>query len=57
MGNYPWLADSWPAPNLQTSKESINCCSGKLDSDRFYNGENANAPRSPPPPTPPPLMS
>lgn len=56
MGNYPWLADSWPAPNLQTSKESINCCSGKLDSDRFYNGENANAPRSPPPP-PSPLMS
>ncbi|KAM9801671.1 roundabout homolog 2 [Neosynchiropus ocellatus] len=38
MGNYPWLADSWPAPNLaHTSKESVNCCSGKLDSERFYN--------------------
>uniref|UniRef100_A0A1A7YP55 Roundabout, axon guidance receptor, homolog 1 n=1 Tax=Iconisemion striatum TaxID=60296 RepID=A0A1A7YP55_9TELE len=34
MGNYPWLADSWPAPN---SKDLVNCCSGKLDSDRYYN--------------------
>ncbi|XP_030007599.1 roundabout homolog 2 isoform X2 [Sphaeramia orbicularis] len=37
MGNYPWLADSWPTPNLTHSKESVNCCSGKLDSDRYYN--------------------
>ncbi|KAM3875130.1 roundabout homolog 2 [Diretmus argenteus] len=39
MGNYPWLADSWPAPNLShNSKESVNCFSGKLDStDRYYN--------------------
>ncbi|XP_045930078.1 roundabout homolog 2 isoform X6 [Micropterus dolomieu] len=38
MGNYPWLADSWPTPNLaHNSKESVNCCSGKLDSDRYYN--------------------
>ncbi|CAG6001558.1 unnamed protein product [Menidia menidia] len=38
MGNYPWLADSWPTPNLNhNSKDSVNCCSGKLDSDRFYN--------------------
>lgn len=49
MGNYPWLADSWPTPNLQTSKDSITCCSGKLDSDRYYNGESPNPP--------PPLMS
>ncbi|KAG7243172.1 hypothetical protein INR49_016547, partial [Caranx melampygus] len=38
MGNYPWLADSWPTPNLSHSnKDSVNCCSGKLDSDRYYN--------------------
>ncbi|XP_049926399.1 roundabout homolog 2 isoform X4 [Epinephelus moara] len=38
MGNYPWLADSWPTPNLtHSSKDSVNCCSGKLDSDRYYN--------------------
>ncbi|XP_068572245.1 roundabout homolog 2 isoform X4 [Cebidichthys violaceus] len=38
MGNYPWLADSWPTSNLtHNSKESVNCCSGKLDSDRYYN--------------------
>ncbi|KAK5868780.1 hypothetical protein PBY51_009761 [Eleginops maclovinus] len=37
MGNYPWLADSWPTPNLTHSKDSVNCCSGKLDSDRYYN--------------------
>ncbi|CAG08901.1 unnamed protein product, partial [Tetraodon nigroviridis] len=41
MGNYPWLAESWPAPNLLTSKESINCCSGKLDTDRYYNAVGA----------------
>ncbi|KAI9538797.1 hypothetical protein NQZ68_012452 [Dissostichus eleginoides] len=37
MGNYPWLADSWPNPSLTHSKDSVNCCSGKLDSDRYYN--------------------
>uniref|UniRef100_A0AAQ5ZN85 Roundabout, axon guidance receptor, homolog 3 (Drosophila) n=1 Tax=Amphiprion ocellaris TaxID=80972 RepID=A0AAQ5ZN85_AMPOC len=37
MGNYPWLADSWPTPNLTHSKDSVNCCSGKLDSERYYN--------------------
>ncbi|XP_073342149.1 roundabout homolog 2 [Pagrus major] len=37
MGNYPWLADSWPTPNLTHSKDSVNCCAGKLDSDRYYN--------------------
>ncbi|XP_041734387.1 roundabout homolog 2 isoform X3 [Coregonus clupeaformis] len=39
MGNYPWLADSWPAPGLaHNGKDSVNCCSGKLDStDRYYN--------------------
>uniref|UniRef100_A0A8C8G095 Roundabout, axon guidance receptor, homolog 3 (Drosophila) n=1 Tax=Oncorhynchus tshawytscha TaxID=74940 RepID=A0A8C8G095_ONCTS len=42
MGNYPWLADSWPAPGLaHNGKDSVNCCSGKLDStDRYYNGES-----------------
>lgn len=41
MGNYPWLADSWPTPNLtHNSKDSVNCCSGKLDADRYYNGTN-----------------
>ncbi|XP_062329315.1 roundabout homolog 2-like isoform X2 [Osmerus eperlanus] len=39
MGNYPWLADSWPAPTLTpNNKDTVNCCSGKLDStDRYYN--------------------
>uniref|UniRef100_UPI0009B373AC roundabout homolog 2 n=1 Tax=Monopterus albus TaxID=43700 RepID=UPI0009B373AC len=38
MGNYPWLADSWPTPNLtNNTKDSVKCCSGKLDSDRYYN--------------------
>lgn len=50
MGNYPWLADSWPAPNLQTSKESINCCPSKLDSDRYYNGESVRTLTFLPPP-------
>uniref|UniRef100_A0A3Q2QA14 Roundabout, axon guidance receptor, homolog 3 (Drosophila) n=1 Tax=Fundulus heteroclitus TaxID=8078 RepID=A0A3Q2QA14_FUNHE len=40
MGNYPWLADSWPTPNLTHSKDFVNCCSGKLDSDRYYNGKS-----------------
>ncbi|XP_072320310.1 roundabout homolog 2 [Eucyclogobius newberryi] len=35
MGNYPWLADSWPTPTLiHDSKDS---CSGKLDSEKYYN--------------------
>ncbi|KAJ8378643.1 hypothetical protein AAFF_G00237670 [Aldrovandia affinis] len=39
MGNYPWLADSWPATGLaHGGKESINCCSAKHDSaERYYN--------------------
>lgn len=38
MGNYPWLADSWPTPNLiHSSKEPVDCCSGKLDSEKYYN--------------------
>lgn len=42
MGNYPWLADSWPTPNLtHNSKDSVNCCSGKLDSERYYNSKSA----------------
>uniref|UniRef100_A0A4W5QQY6 Roundabout, axon guidance receptor, homolog 3 (Drosophila) n=1 Tax=Hucho hucho TaxID=62062 RepID=A0A4W5QQY6_9TELE len=42
MGNYPWLAESWPAHGLShNGKDSVNCCSGKLDStDRYYNGES-----------------
>ncbi|XP_040040240.2 roundabout homolog 2 isoform X1 [Gasterosteus aculeatus] len=44
MGNYPWLADSWPTPNLtHNSKDS-----GKLDSDRYYNTiGNMNYPNQP----------
>uniref|UniRef100_A0A7N6BZC3 Roundabout, axon guidance receptor, homolog 3 (Drosophila) n=1 Tax=Anabas testudineus TaxID=64144 RepID=A0A7N6BZC3_ANATE len=42
MGNYPWLADSWPTTNLtHNSKESVNCCSGKVDSDRYYNSKSS----------------
>ncbi|XP_041947127.1 roundabout homolog 3 isoform X2 [Alosa sapidissima] len=39
MGNYPWLADSWPTTNLMHSgKESVNCCTSKHDSaERYYN--------------------
>ncbi|XP_049582637.1 roundabout homolog 2 isoform X1 [Syngnathus scovelli] len=38
MSNFPWLADSWPAPNLiHNSKDSIKCCPGKLDSEKYYN--------------------
>ncbi|XP_055003859.1 roundabout homolog 2 [Boleophthalmus pectinirostris] len=41
MGNYPWLADSWPTPNLiQNSKDSVDCCSGKLDSEKYYNSKS-----------------
>ncbi|XP_019907395.2 roundabout homolog 2 isoform X2 [Esox lucius] len=44
MGNYPWLADSWPAPGLANNgKDSVNCCSGKLDStERYYNAGISN---------------
>ncbi|XP_030648096.1 roundabout homolog 3 [Chanos chanos] len=39
MGNYPWLADSWPTTNLvHNSKDSVNCCTSKHDSaERYYN--------------------
>ncbi|XP_072548280.1 roundabout homolog 2 isoform X2 [Salminus brasiliensis] len=39
VGNYPWLADSWPTSNFtHTSKDSMTCCSGQHDStDRYYN--------------------
>ncbi|KAM9385182.1 roundabout homolog 2-like [Pholidichthys leucotaenia] len=39
MGNYPWLADSWPTTNLvHSSKEAVNCCSTKHDTaERYYN--------------------
>ncbi|XP_077579325.1 roundabout homolog 2 [Stigmatopora nigra] len=41
MGNFPWLADSWPTPNLiRNSQDSINCCSGKMDSEKLYNAAN-----------------
>lgn len=40
MGNYPWLADSWPTTNLvHSGKEAINCCTTNHDTaDRYYNG-------------------
>ncbi|TRY88273.1 hypothetical protein DNTS_009321, partial [Danionella cerebrum] len=39
MGNYPWLADSWPATNLvHNGKDSVNCCTSKHDTpERYYN--------------------
>ncbi|XP_013886716.1 roundabout homolog 3 [Austrofundulus limnaeus] len=39
VGNYPWLADSWPASNLvHSSKEAVNCCSANHEtSERYYN--------------------
>ncbi|KAJ8267099.1 hypothetical protein GJAV_G00138380 [Gymnothorax javanicus] len=39
MGNYPWLADSWPTTNLvHSGKDSVNCCTSKHDStERYYN--------------------
>ncbi|XP_056141317.1 roundabout homolog 3 isoform X2 [Lampris incognitus] len=39
MGNYPWLADSWPTTNLvHSGKEAVNCCSSNHDTaDRYYN--------------------
>ncbi|CAL8364369.1 unnamed protein product [Lota lota] len=41
MGNYPWLADSWPTTTtnlVHNSKEAVDCCTAKHDSpDRYYN--------------------
>ncbi|XP_057676205.1 roundabout homolog 3 isoform X1 [Corythoichthys intestinalis] len=39
MGNYPWLADSWPTTNLvHSSKEAVNCCTTSDDTaERYYN--------------------
>ncbi|KAG9263619.1 hypothetical protein AMEX_G23668 [Astyanax mexicanus] len=39
MGNYPWLADSWPTTNLvHNGKDSVNCCTTKHDTtERYYN--------------------
>lgn len=41
MGNYPWLADSWPTTNLvHSGKEAVNCCTtGHDTTERYYNGE------------------
>uniref|UniRef100_A0A4W4F3Q3 Roundabout, axon guidance receptor, homolog 3 (Drosophila) n=1 Tax=Electrophorus electricus TaxID=8005 RepID=A0A4W4F3Q3_ELEEL len=38
IGNYPWLADSWPTTNLvHNGKESANCCTSKPDTaERYY---------------------
>lgn len=40
MGNYPWLADSWPTTNLvHSGKEPVNCCNSTHDTaERYYNG-------------------
>uniref|UniRef100_A0A674PL89 Roundabout, axon guidance receptor, homolog 3 (Drosophila) n=1 Tax=Takifugu rubripes TaxID=31033 RepID=A0A674PL89_TAKRU len=40
MGNYPWLADSWPTSNLvHGGKEAGNCCTTSHDTtERYYNG-------------------
>lgn len=42
MGNYPWLADSWPTTNLvHSGKEAVNCCTTSHDTtERYYNGEH-----------------
>ncbi|XP_047235085.1 roundabout homolog 3 isoform X3 [Girardinichthys multiradiatus] len=39
MGNYPWLADSWPTTNLvHSSKEAVHCCTTNHDTaERYYN--------------------
>ncbi|XP_031727452.1 roundabout homolog 3 [Anarrhichthys ocellatus] len=39
MGNYPWLADSWPTTNLvHSGKEAVNCCTSNHDTaERYYN--------------------
>uniref|UniRef100_A0A8C4YQD9 Roundabout guidance receptor 3 n=1 Tax=Gopherus evgoodei TaxID=1825980 RepID=A0A8C4YQD9_9SAUR len=41
--NYPWLADSWPAPNLlrngNAKEPGTSCCTGIHDAtERYYNG-------------------
>lgn len=40
MGNYPWLADSWPTTNLvHSGKEPVSCCTTNHDTaERYYNG-------------------
>uniref|UniRef100_A0AAX7V1P9 Roundabout, axon guidance receptor, homolog 3 (Drosophila) n=1 Tax=Astatotilapia calliptera TaxID=8154 RepID=A0AAX7V1P9_ASTCA len=42
MGNYPWLADSWPTTNLvHNGKEAVNCCPANPDTaERYYNGRS-----------------
>lgn len=44
IGNYPWLADSWPATNLvHSDKEAVNCCSANHETaERYYNGGNVS---------------
>lgn len=39
MGNFPWLADSWPPANLvHGSKEAASCCTANSDTaERYYN--------------------
>ncbi|XP_008330699.1 roundabout homolog 3 isoform X5 [Cynoglossus semilaevis] len=39
MGNYPWLADSWPTTNLvHSGKEAMGCCTTNHDTaERYYN--------------------
>ncbi|XP_074468155.1 roundabout homolog 3 isoform X4 [Sebastes fasciatus] len=39
MGNYPWLADSWPTTNLvHSGKEPVSCCTTNHDTaERYYN--------------------
>uniref|UniRef100_A0A8C6SHS1 Roundabout, axon guidance receptor, homolog 3 (Drosophila) n=1 Tax=Neogobius melanostomus TaxID=47308 RepID=A0A8C6SHS1_9GOBI len=43
MGNYPWLADSWPTTNLvHSGKEAVNCCTANHNSaERYYNGKTS----------------
>ncbi|XP_056300191.1 roundabout homolog 3 isoform X3 [Pseudoliparis swirei] len=40
VGNYPWLADSWPTTNLvHSGKEAVDCCTSNPDTaERYYNG-------------------
>lgn len=44
MGNYPWLADSWPPTNLvHSDKEAVNGCSANHETaERYYNGMNVS---------------
>ncbi|XP_072302994.1 roundabout homolog 3 isoform X1 [Eucyclogobius newberryi] len=39
MGNYPWLADSWPTTNLvHSGKEAVSCCTANHNTaERYYN--------------------